>query len=309
MLRRLLAILAPLSLLVPALAHAGPEPQPAIPTVGGCPVFPADSPWNQRVDQLPVAPDSANTVAAIGLDNTVHPGFGPRYAGAPQGIPFAVVSGSAPRVRAKFAYAAQSDRGPYPLPPNMPIEGGPNATGDRHVIAIDPATCTDYELYDAHPLSHGEGWTAGSGAIFNMRSDRLRPTGWTSADAAGLPILPGLARYSEVRAGAINHALRFSAPCTAPRYVYPARHYSQHCSLPNAPPMGLRVRLRPSLNVSHLSDQARVIAVALKRYGMILADNGPAWFVSGAPSQRWNEVALHELQRLKGSDFQAVTTG
>jgi hypothetical protein len=306
MLRRFLAILAPLvSLLFPALAQGAPAP----PTVGGCPVFPPDSPWNQRVDQLPAAPDSANTVATIGLNDTVHPGFGTTYAGAPNGIPFTVVSGSTPRVRAKFAWAAQSDRGPYPLPRNVPIEGGPNATGDRHVIAVDRSTCTDYELFDAHPLSHDEGWTAGAGAIFNLRSDSARPAGWTSADAAGLPILPGLARYSEVRAGAIDHALRFTAPCTAPGYIYPARHEATDCGQPFAPPMGLRVRLKASVNVSRLPYQARVVARALKRYGMILADNGPAWFISGAPDSQWSDHQLHALQGLSGKDFEVVNTG
>jgi hypothetical protein len=305
MLRRLLASLAPL---VPLLAPAVGQAAPVDPTIAGCPVFPADNPWNQRVDQLPVAPHSSQTVARIGLTSAVHAGFGPRYDGAPSGIPFAVVSGTTQRVRAKFAWASQSDRGPYPLPPNVPIEGGRHSSGDRHVIVVDRATCTDYELYNAHPLPHGEGWTAGSGAIFDMHSDRLRPPGWTSADAAGLPILPGLARYSEVKAGVIDHALRFSAPCTAFRYVYPARHASTNCGAPFAPPMGLRVRLRASVNIAHLSYQARIIATALKRYGMILADNGPSWFVSGTPNQHWDDTALHTLGRLTGRDFQVVNT-
>jgi hypothetical protein len=304
-LRRILAFLAPLvSLLLPAAAAA----QSADPTIAGCPVFPADSPWNQRVDQLPVAPNSAKIVARIGLGDAVHSGFGTDYNGVPEGMPYAVVSSSTQPVEARFAWAGQSDQGPYPLPPDVPIEGGANSTGDRHVIVVDRSTCTDYELFDAHRLTDGQGWSADAGAIYNLRSNQLRPAGWTSADAAGLPILPGLVRYSEVAAGAIDHALRFTAPCTAPRYVYPARHESTDCTQPYAPPMGMRVRLKASVDISHLPYQARVIALALKRYGMILADDGPPWFVSGAPDPGWNGVALSALQRLQGRDFQVVNT-
>ena len=181
----------------------------------------------------------------------------------------------------RFQYASESDKGPYPLPPNVPIEGGPNAGGDRHVIVINRDTCVDYELFDARPHSGGRYWTAGSGAIFRLRSDHLRPAGWTSADAAGLPIFPGLARFDEVARGVIDHALRFTAPCTAPRYVYPARHEASTCS-GFYPPMGLRVRLKASVNVSALPYQARVVAEALKHYGLILADNGSPWYVRRA---------------------------
>ncbi len=193
----------------------------------------------------------------------------------------------------------------------MAIEGGPSAsnTGDRHVIVLDRSTCTDYELYAAYSHNDGRRWTAGSGAIFHLRSNRSRPAGWTSADAAGLPILPGLARYSEVAAGAIDHALRFTAPCTGDRYVYPARHQAASCSSPDAPPMGLRLRLRANVDISRLPHQARVIARALKLYGLILADNGSAWFISGAPDRRWNDSALHELDQLTGRDFQVLDTG
>jgi hypothetical protein len=174
------------------------------------------------------------------------------------------------------------------------------------VLVLDRSTCTDYELFDAVP--HGRYWTAGSGAIFSLRSDRLRPAGWTSADAAGLPILPGLARYAEVAAGAIRHALRFTAPCTAARYVYPARHAAATCSGPNRPPMGLRLRLKASVYIARLPYQPRVVAQALKRYGLILADNGSPWYISGAPDRHWNDAALHELDRLSGRDFQVVNT-
>ncbi|HEX3832311.1 MAG TPA: hypothetical protein VHW04_10115, partial [Solirubrobacteraceae bacterium] len=247
-------------------------------------------------------------IARIGLSDPVHPDFGTVYNGAPNGIPYAVVSSSTRKVRVRFTYASESDKGPYPLPRNVPIEGGSASTGDRHVIVVDRSTCTDYELYDAHPPTGGKPWTAGSGAIFDLRSDHLRPAGWTSADAAGLAILPGLARVSEVRAGAIDHALRFTAPCTSAHYIYPARHAASTCSLPDAPPMGLRVRLKRSVNISRLPAQARIIATALKRYGMILADNGSPWYISGAPSARWDDDALHALGGLTGRDFQVVTT-
>ncbi|HLY50725.1 MAG TPA: hypothetical protein VKR21_16175 [Solirubrobacteraceae bacterium] len=280
------------------------HPLPAAPK---CPIFPADNPWNERVDGLPVAADSAQLIASIGLHAPVHPDFGTVWDGAPNGIPFVVISNRTRRVPVHFQYAAESDRGPYPIPPGAPIEGGPRSTGDRHVIVVDRGTCTDYELFAAYPHRHGAYWTAGSGAIFKLRSNHLRPRGWTSADAAGLPILPGLARYDEVSRGSIDHALRFTAPCTAPRYVYPARHEASTCS-GFYPPMGLRVRLKASVDISHLPYQARVVAEALKRYGMILADNGSPWYISGAPNPRWNNDALHQLNQLTGSDFEVVDT-
>jgi hypothetical protein len=286
-----------------ATRRAAPAP---VPTVAGCRVLPADNPFNQRVDQLPVAADSTSVLARIGLSAHVHPDFGTVYNGAPNGIPFTVVSDPVRRLPVRFTYASESDGHRYPLPRGVAIEGGPHASGDRHVLVLDRTTCTDYELFDARP--HKGHWTAGSGAIFHLNSDHLRPAGWTSADAAGLPILPGLARYSEVAAGAIDHALRFTASCTGPRYVYPARHVATSCTGPNAPPMGLRVRLKAGVNISSLPQQARVVAQALKRYGLILADNGSPWYISGAPDPRWNDSALHELGRLRGSDFQVVNT-
>jgi hypothetical protein len=287
---------------VPALVWAHP-----LPGAPSCPIFPAEDPWNQRVDGLPVAADSARMIASIGLSTPVHPDFGTVWNGAPNGIPFLVVSNRARRVPVRFQYAGESDRGPYPIPAGAPIEGGRGSTGDRHVIVINRDTCTDYELFAAYPHRHGAYWTAGSGAIFNLRSDHLRPAGWTSADAAGLPILPGLARYDEVARGSIDHALRFTASCTAPRYVYPARHEASTCS-GFYPPMGLRVRLKANVDISHLPYQARIVAEALKRYGMILADNGSPWYISGAPNPRWNNDALHQLGRLTGSDFEVVDT-
>ncbi len=289
---------------VPAMTSARP-----LPGAQSCPVFPPNNPWNQRVDRLPVAKNSAKLIASISLDSPVHPDFGSGlYNGEPIGIPYTVVSSTTRKVPVTFQYASESDKGPYPLPRGVPIEGGYGSTGDRHVIVVDRDTCTDYELFAAYPHDGGTRWTAGSGAIFNLRSNHLRPAGWTSADAAGLPILPGLARYDEVAAGQIDHALRFTAPCTAPRYVYPARHEASTCHGANLPPMGLRVRLKASVNISGLPYQARVVAQALKRYGMILADNGSPWFISGAPNKGWNNDALHLLDRLTGKDFQVVDT-
>ena len=306
--RRLALALACLSLIaavaVPALVSAHP-----LPAAPACPVFPANNPWNQRVDRLPVAKNSAALIASIGLNDPVHPDFGSGlYNGEPIGIPYTVVSSSTRKAPVAFQYASESDRGPYPLPRGVPIEGGYGSTGDRHVIVVNRDTCTDYELFAAYPHDGGKRWTAGSGAIFNLRSNHLRPAGWTSADAAGLPILPGLARYDEVAAGQVDHALRFTAPCTAPRYVYPARHEASTCHGANLPPMGLRVRLKPSVNISRLPYQARVVAEALKRYGMILADNGSPWFISGAPNKGWNNDDLHRLDQLSGKDFQVVDT-
>jgi hypothetical protein len=302
--RRFAFLLVCCSLTVlPALVHASP-----LPGAPGCSLFPAESPWNQRVDRLPVARNSARLIASIGLANPVHPDFGTVYNGAPNGIPYAVVSKSTRRVPVSFDYASESDGHRYPLPRGVPIEGGPRSTGDRHVIVVDRDTCTDYELFNAHPIAGASRWHAGSGAIFNLRSDHLRPAGWTSADAAGLPILPGLARYDEVARGVIDHALRFTAPCTAHAYVYPARHEAATCGSQLAPPMGLRARLKAGVNISGLPQQARVVALALKRYGLLLADNGSPWYISGAPNSRWSDDQLHQLDRLTGRDFEVVDT-
>jgi hypothetical protein len=212
------------------------------------------------------------------------------------------------RVAVSFAFAGESDRGPHPIPRHAPIEGGASAGGDRHVLVVDRDRCRLYELYDAHPLDRGTRWRAGSGAVYDLRSNHLRPAGWTSADAAGLPILPGLARYDEVARGAIAHALRFTAPRTRRAYVYPARHAASSDDDPGLPPMGLRIRLKRSTDVSTLGAQARIVARALQRYGALLADNGSPWYFSGAPDRRWDNDDLHTLGRLKGSDFEVVDT-
>jgi hypothetical protein len=289
--------------LIPTLGAARP-----LPGAPSCPMFPANNPWNQRVDRLPVARNSARLIASIGVGASVHPDFGTVFNGAPNGIPFTVVSKHARRVPVSFDYTDESDHGRYPLPAHVPIEGGPRSRGDRHVMVVDRVRCLDYELFDAHPLAGGRRWHAGSGAIFNLRSNHLRPAGWTSADAAGLPILPGLARYDEAARGVIDHALRFTAERTGRAYVYPARHYASSLTDPSLPPMGLRVRLKAHVNISHLPYQARVIALALKRYGLILADSGAPWYISGAPNRRWNDDALHQLDQLQGRDFEVVDT-
>jgi hypothetical protein len=291
-----------LALLAGSSAHAL-----RLPSARRCPVFPASNAWNQRVDKLPVATDSARLVASIGLDAPVHADFGSgEWDGGPIGIPFDVVSRTTPRHRVSFQYADESNRVRYPIPRHVHIEGGAHATGDRHAILVDKSTCRLYELYD---LRHtGRGWTAGSGATWSLRSNHLRPAGWTSADAAGLPIFPGLARWDEVNRGVIDHALRFTAPETRRAYLYPARHYASNSSDPALPPMGLRVRLKASVNIASFPRQARVVLRALQRYGMILADNGSPWYVSGAPSPHWSNDALHTLGRLTGADFEVVDT-
>jgi len=278
-----------------------------LPAARHCPVFPANNAWNQRVDKLPVASASDQLIASIGLDAPVHADFGSgKWDGGPIGIPFDVVSRTTPRHRVSFEYADESDRVRYPIPRHVHIEGGAHATGDRHAILVDKSTCRLYELYD---LRHtGRGWTAGSGATWNLRSNHLRPAGWTSADAAGLPIFPGLARWDEAKRGVIDHALRFTAPETRRAYVYPARHYASNSSDPALPPMGLRIRLKAGVNIASFPRQARVVLRALQHYGMILADNGSPWYVSSAPSPRWNNDALHALGRLTGADFEVVDT-
>jgi hypothetical protein len=252
-----------------------------------------------------VAVDSDEIVRAIGANGSVHADFGSGlWEGAPIGIPITVVGRKQRKTRVSFEYADESDRGPYPIPRNVKIEGGRSSTGDRHAIIVDRSSCRLYELYALYPKSRG--WTAGSGAIWSLRSNKLRPAGWTSADAAGLPIFPGLARYDEVKRGVIDHALRFTVQRTRRAYVFPARHYASDSNDPSLPPMGLRLRLKASFDVSGYPRQARIVLVALKRYGMIVADNGSSWYITGAPDSRWSNDQLHTLGRVKGSDFEVV---
>lgn len=278
-------------------------------TLGGRLVFPADNPWNQDISKVPVDPASSAMVASCGAGATLHPDFGTVWSGAPNGIPYVVVHSGQQRVPVTFGYADESDPGPYPLPPDAPIEGGPTSTGDRHVIVVDADAWKLYELFDAHPVDGGASWTAGSGAVFDLSSNAQRPAGWTSADAAGLPIFPGLVRYDEVAAGAILHALRMTCPHTREAYVAPARHFASSSTDPSLPPMGARFRLKASVDISTFPADAQVILRAMQRYGLFLADNGSAFYVSGAPDSRWSDDDLHTLTRLHGSDFEVVQMG
>ena len=274
-------------------------------------VFPPDNPWNQDISASPVDPNSNALISSIGLNTNLHPDFGTEWAGAPNGIPYVVVSGVQQKVPITFTdYGDESDPGPYPVPPDAPIEGGPAATGDRHVIVIDRDNWKLYELYTAYPVNGGASWRAASGAVFDLHSNALRPAGWTSADAAGLPIFPGLVRYDEVyERREITHALRFTAQTTRRAYVSPARHFASSRTDPNLPPMGMRVRLKASFDISGFTPAMQVILKALKKYGMILADNGSSWYVSGAPDPRWNDDELHTLSAIKGSNFEVVKMG
>lgn len=260
---------------------------------------------------MPVDPNSANLIASIGLNTGLHPDFGTVFNGAPNGIPYVVVSGTQSPAPINYtAFGNQSDPGPYPVPPNAPIEGGPNSSGDRHVLVIDRDNWKLYELYRAFPLNGGVTWNAESGAIFDLNSNALRPAGWTSADAAGLPIFPGLVRYDEVfEQGEIKHALRFTVRFSRRGYVHPARHFASTNTSPNLPPMGMRVRLRASFDISGYSPRMQVILRALKKYGMMVADNGSNWYISGAPDPRWNDGELATLSNVKGSDFEVVQMG
>ncbi|MFD0576390.1 hypothetical protein [Dactylosporangium darangshiense] len=271
-----------------------------------CAIFPADNVWHADVSKLPVNRDSAAWVASIGAAAHAHPDFGSGLIdGAPFGIPVTAVPAGQAKVKVTFSYAGESDPGPYPIPKNARIEGGANADGDRHVILQDTAACKAYELFDAHPNADGS-WKAGSGAVYDLRGNALRKAGWTSADAAGLPILPGLPRADEAAAGKVDHAIRFTAPKTRKSYIWPARHAASDATDASLPPMGARFRLKASVDISKYPPQARAIAQALKTYGAILADNGSPWYFSGTQDDRWNNGQLDALKSLKGSDFEAV---
>jgi hypothetical protein len=300
--KRLLALAAGAMLIGVASAHAL-----RVPVAPKCSVFPATNAWNARVDALPVAANSAQMIQSIGVGVGLHPDFGSGlYDGQPIGIPFDVVSKKTPRSKVSFDYADESDKVRYPIPATVHIEGGRKSDGDRHALLLDKDACRLYELFALYPKAGG--WHAGSGAVWNLRSNALRPAGWTSADAAGLPIFPGLARYDEVARGVIDHALRFTASRTRQAYVYPARHYASSSDDPALPPMGLRVRLKAGVDISGFPKQTRIVLQALKTYGMILADNGSNWYVSGAPSPKWSNDDLHSIGRIHGSDFEVVDT-
>jgi hypothetical protein len=298
--------LLPLACLTVLLSGSSAEAL-RMPAAPRCDIFPKSNPWNRRVDRLPVAANSAEIIGSMGTERVLHADFGSGlWEGAPIGIPITVVGRGTPKSRLSFEYADESDRGPYPIPRGVPIEGGYRSDGDRHALIVDRDSCKLYELFALYP--RGRGWRAGSGAIWNLRSNRLRPAGWTSADAAGLPILPGLARYDEVRRGVIDHALRFTVRRTRRAYVYPARHFASSSDDPSLPPMGLRVRLKASFDVSGYPRQARVVLTALKRYGMLVSDNGSDWFITGSPNPGWRNDDLRALGRVNGSEFEVVDT-
>jgi hypothetical protein len=274
------------------------------PQEGSCPVLPASNQLNRDISHAPVDPNSARYIAAIGAAGHLHPDFGttPSY-----GIPYVVVPPKQPRVPIRFTeFGEESNPGPYPIPSNAPVEGAGEA-GDRHVLVLQKGSCKLYELYAAR--RGGGGWEAGSGAVFDLRSNALRPEGWTSADAAGLPIFPLLVRYPEVHAGQIDHALRVTVQRTQRGYIHPATHFASSSSDPSLPPMGLRLRLQAGFSLAGYRGEALVVLRALKRYGLIVADNGSSWYVTGAPSPRFNDEDLNQLKSVPGSAFQVVQTG
>lgn len=294
-----------------------PDRQSALPDLGiganlnGARPFPANNAWNMDISRFPVHPNSSNLIASIGLTRGLHPDFGTFWEGAPIGIPYVVVAGSQQSVPINFTgWPEQSDAGPYPFPENAPVEGGSASDGDRHVLTIDRDNWKLYETYYSFPINSGTSWDAASGAVWNLSSNKLRPLGWTSADAAGLPIFPGLVRRDEVLAGEIRHAFRFTAVTSRTAYVYPASHQAGSTSSMNAPPMGMRVRLKGTFNVnsSNFSPNVRVILRAMQKYGMILADNGSNWYVSGTHDPQWDDDELSVLSQVKGSDFDVVQT-
>ncbi len=277
-----------------------------IPGAPACTTAPADSHWHADVSALPVDAKSSTYVASAGATKPLHADFGSGlYDGGPIGIPFTTVPGAQTKVPITFDYADESDPGPYPIPANAPIEGGSSSGGDRHVLVVDRATCRDYEVYAAYPQNGGTRWTAGSGAVWDLTSNALRTAGDTSADAAGLPILPGLVRYDEIAAGVIDHAIRITLNNTDNRYVWPATHKAGVNDATRAP-MGQRFRLKAGVKISTYPPQARIVLTALKKYGAIVADNGSSWYISGAPDDRFDNDDLHSLANLHGSDFEAV---
>jgi hypothetical protein len=295
--------------LVFAVALPGAQAAPGgPPRVGGCAVFPADNAWNRDISQAPVHPRSSRIITrlqAIGGDS-LHPDFGenPRY-----GIPFDIVPADQPEVRIRYqAYGDESDKGPFPVPPDARVEGGRRSDGDRHVLVLRRETCELFELYRAFLRPDGS-WEADSGARWDLSSNERRPLGWTSADAAGLPILPGLVRYSEVAAGEVRHAIRVTFEQTRAAYIFPATHFASQSTSRDLPPMGMRFRLKASYDIGGLSPQARVIARAMQRYGLIVADNGSNWFFQGAPSPGWDDEQLNELKEIPGTAFEVVWTG
>jgi len=293
------ALLVVVTLVAPAAGAAN-----GAPVLAGCQVFPSDNPWNEDVSGLPVRSDSAALIASISAfgHTNLHPDFGHRKN---NGIPFNVVPATQPAVPINYTeYGEESDSGPFPVPTKkVLVEGG----SDKHVLTLQQGTCKLYELFGAR--KHSKSWNAQSGAMWDLSSNALRPPGWTSADAAGLPILPGLVRYDEVASGHIDHALRFTVDRSQRGYILPARHFASSSTDPTLPPMGLRVRLKADFDLSPYHGAVLVILEALKTYGMLVADNGGSWFISGAPDKRWNDDELHAITTVPGSAFEAVDTG
>jgi hypothetical protein len=293
---------APASDAAPAGTAAGAVTAAGLPTIGGCQIFPADNVWNTRIDTLPVHSRSDAWVNSIGRSTGLHPDFGSGlWEGSPIGIPYGTAPGTQPAVNISFYIDDQSDAGAYRIPPDALVEGG----SDNHVLVVDRDRCLLTEVFDATKISNTT-WEAGSGAFFDLHSNALRPNTWTSADAAGLPILPGLARYDEVAAGEIAHALRFTTNRTQHAFIWPARHQASPITDPNVPPMGARARLKSSVNVSGYPLQLRIVLIALQRYGMFLADNGSDWYVNGAPDEHWDNDILGQISSIKGDMFQFV---
>lgn len=295
---------------------AAPAGTAALPDLGiganfnGARPFPANNAWNMDISRYPVHPNSANLIASMGTTTGLHPDFGTFWDDAPIGFPYEVVAGNQQRVPMDFIWwPEQSDPGPYPFPPDAPVEGGSASDGDRHVLVIDRDNWKLYETYSSYPQNSGASWQAGNGAVWDLNSNKLRPAGWTSADAAGLPIFPGLVRRDEVVGqGEIQHAFRFTVQTSRKSYVYPATHQAGSTTSMNAPPMGLRVRLKASKNISGFSPHVQKILQAMKKYGMILADNGSNWYVSGTHDPAWDDDELSALSQIKGSDFEVVNT-
>jgi hypothetical protein len=280
-----------------------------LPEAPGCPVFPRDNHWNLPVDKLPVRRDSKRIVGGIGARAHLHNNFGGGiWKGSPDGMPITVVGGDQPKVPIEFVEDRWSDPGPYPIPPDAGIEyfGDPDA--DHHVIVVDRDNCKLYETHDSRRLRDGAAWSAYAGATWDLRSNRLRPDGWTSADGAGLPILPGLVRYEEVARGKIDHALRMSVPASRKGWIYPARHDTSDSTDPRLPQMGMRLRLKRSFNVKRFPRQSRVILKAMKKYGIFVAEEGNPWYYSGEPDPHWSYRDLHSLHRVLGKNFEVVDT-
>lgn len=303
-----LAVTAVLAGNVSPAAGAAVQVAAPSPRLAGCPVLPADNYWNTPVNKLPVNPRSAQWLKHMSPGSRLHPDFGPSYGAqpVPYGIPITVVNGSHPKVHVHFGYASESDKVRYPLGQDTKIEGGRSASGDRHALVVDRSTCRLYETWNTRQRNGR--WTAGSGAVFGLASNRLRPNGWTSADAAGLPILPGLLRLAEVRAGFVGHAIRFTTDVTDRHHVWPARHDAGSVSNRAYPPMGARFRLRAGFDISRFRPDTQVVLRAMKTYGLVLADNGSPWYFQGQAVKGWPSGLLDELKSIPARAFQAVDT-